>query len=188
MRLFTIQSKKAFEALMDNGILRIDEALLPNTMAKKYPFIFEEPYAYMREEMEKRIGAPPASVLYPIWAWYKYRGLRSPSKEKLFAEYGEGVLLTLEAEPSAVLLSDFNLYDSYLLHSLPILDDKEMEAYLESADGLNRDKAFASYREGWERIFVPQYDKRVLAAKSYVQATLWQIKREDVLSFEVFGG
>ena len=176
-----------------NGVLRIGKAQLPYTMAYTDASIFAAPYAYIADRMRHYIGEPPKGCVYPVWAWYKYANCRAPDKKRLYEEYGEAVLLTVEIPKREVLLSDFNLYDAYCLHGLPILSEKDFEAYSAIEDrGIgDADKVLLQkmLREAsWERLFLPYADRMEGEPRSYIQATLWQITREQVLSAEILTG
>ena len=109
MQLFTVQTKEAYEAMMESGSLRIGEREAPFTLALRESFIFEEAYAYVTERMRRYIGEAPKGCIYPIWAWYKYAGRRAPIKPRLYEEYGEQMLITFRVPKKSVLLNLFNL-------------------------------------------------------------------------------
>ncbi len=193
MQLFTVQTKQAYEAMMKNGVLRIGENEASYTMAARYKEIFEEPYAYITERMRRYIKEAPKGCVYPIWAWYKYANRRAPMKPRLYEEYGEQMLITFRVPGKSVLLSDFNLYEAYALHSLPMLRDAELEAYLnwqqEKGSEKEAQHLLALIKDAsWERMFMPYADKALAVSKSYIQATVWEIKREQIVSAELLKG
>ena len=190
MQLFTVQTKEAYEAMMESGSLRIGEREAPFTLAVRESFIFEEAYAYVTERMRRYIGEAPKGCMYPIWAWYKYAGRRAPIKPRLYEEYGEQMLITFRVPKKSVLLSDFNLYDAYCLHSLPMLPEEALAEYmrLQRERGGDADVSFLlSFVKdaSWERMFLPYADKALSDTKSYIQANVWEIKREQIVSAEL---
>lgn len=73
----------------------------------------------MAEQMKKRIGEPPKGVIFPVWAWYQWEGMRKrPDMRVHGRNWGEKgtpiVLLTIEVPDNLVLLSDFDYWHCVL--------------------------------------------------------------------------
>jgi hypothetical protein len=65
MKLWTIQRYPAYQCMLRTGIL-----------AGNKEYVFEKDfyapvYAWLYNEMVKRIGEPPRGIKYPIWAWFQ---------------------------------------------------------------------------------------------------------------------
>ena len=108
MLLWSIQHKRAYEKMEQTGVLRADK----NFIATDW---FENSYLWMAEQMKKRIGEPPEGVIFPVWAWYQWEGMRKrPDMRVHGRNWGEKgtpvVLLTIEVPDNLVLLSDFDFF------------------------------------------------------------------------------
>ena len=106
MLLWSIQHKRAYEKMEQTGVLRADKNFIAADR-------FEDSYLWMAEQMEKRIGEPPESVIFPVWAWYQWEGMRKrPDMRVHGRNWGEKgtpvVLLTIDVPDNLVLLSDFD--------------------------------------------------------------------------------
>lgn len=141
MKLWTIQHLDAYKQMQKTGYLHANEDHL---------FCMDDfrfAYDWMSEQMEIRIGDPPQSVSYPIWAWYTWEGVckRPDIRRAGYAMPGTPiVLLTLEVSPNRVLLSDFDMWHIVMGGHYIALDEKDDEGFI---GGVNE------IRASWERIF-----------------------------------
>lgn len=106
MLLWSIQHQCTYEKMEQTGVLRADK----NFIATDW---FEDSYLWMAEQMKKRIGEPPEGVIFPVWAWYQWEGMRKRLDMRVHGRnWGEKgtpiVLLTIEVPDNLVLLSDFD--------------------------------------------------------------------------------
>ena len=104
MLLWSIQHQCTYEKMEQTGVLRADK----NFIATDW---FEDSYLWMAEQMKKRIGEPPEGVIFPVWAWYQWEGMRKRLDMRVHGRnWGEKgtpiVLLTIEVPDNLVLLSD----------------------------------------------------------------------------------
>ncbi len=65
MILWTIQTEEAWEHLNEKGYITgvmdyVEEYWLSS-------------YRWMTEQMKERIGNPPCSNAFPVWAWYQWK-------------------------------------------------------------------------------------------------------------------
>lgn len=126
-RLTTYQSKDAVEKLLKDGYLILSKSQrhlthLAREDGKDYNH-FEFPYAYMMEEMKKRLPLPVHDdAYYPIWAWYKCNGRYQCSKKMDEIHHGL-VKLIIEIDENRVLLSDFDMFASIILGSRTLYED-----------------------------------------------------------------
>ena len=108
MRLWTIQSKDAFNKMQKTGLLRADEEHL------LFDGDLKDSYLWMSDQMSKRIGPPPSGVRFPVWAWYQWEGIRKRPDMRHHCRGSnkeeEIVLLTIEVPDDQVLLSDFDYW------------------------------------------------------------------------------
>lgn len=174
MILWTIQHQEAYQEMLKNGVLRGNHKYITADF-------FEEPYAWMANQMKKRVGTPPDGVSVPVWAWYQWEGKRKRPDMRVHGR-GQGykgtpiVLLTLDVPDDKVLLSDFD-YWHYVLNDweiiFPIADDI---IYTDEEK-----------RKSWENIFdiccsFSGEENRFPST----QATMWEIKKEWVIKAEHF--
>jgi hypothetical protein len=172
--LWTIQHEKAFENMCATGMLRADcDHLL-------FEGLFIESYRWMAEQMTKRIGAPPANVEFPVWAWYQWEGKRKRLDMRTHGKWGEKgtpiVLLTVDVPDEKVLLSDFDYWHCILSDIDIIFPYSDTACYSEEEK-----------RKSWENIFdiscsFAGEDRTSLST----QATVWEIKEEWVKKVEHF--
>jgi hypothetical protein len=107
MILWTIQTERAWSELQNSGILRT-----------KRENIIEEgwllPYQWMVDQMEIRLGRPPESLYFPLWAWYQWEGEKRRKPDLRAGGHlgkGEnGIRIEFECCEEAALLSDFDLW------------------------------------------------------------------------------
>lgn len=102
MLLWTIQHKAAYKVLLEGGRLIANEKYL------LFDGEFCSLYAWLTEQMKKRIGMPLNDVIYPVWAWYQWEGVRKRLDMRTHRYGGERgtpiVLLTIDVPDNMVLL------------------------------------------------------------------------------------
>ena len=169
MRLVTIQPYDVLEVLQsyDRFVCDIAKTSVGDLAG------FVDAYDWMAKQMETRIGEAPMGVHYPIWAWYR--------NDDDYSDWNEDgrkyAKITLEIDPSRVLLSDFNEWHC-VLNDCPLLDENLSEEEFEA----EWDRCVAAgpeaVRATWERIFYDDGD--------CVQATFWELYLSDIVDVEVF--
>ena len=174
MLLWSIQHQCAYEKMEQTGVLRADK----NFIATDW---FENSYLWMAEQMKKRIGEPPEGVIFPVWAWYQWEGMRKrPDMRVHGRNWGEKgtpvVLLTIEVPDNLVLLSDFDYWHC-------VLNDGEIIFPIDDSAVYSEEEK----RKSWENIFdiSCSFEGEVHPHLS-TQATMWEIKREWVKKAEYF--
>lgn len=202
MKLWTIQKYEAYLSMLKTGVLKAKE---------EYVFekdFFAPVYEWLYNQMVKRIGEPPQGIKYPVWAWYQREGKRSKPdmRRSGHAMRGEKIVrLTIDVNENEVLLSDFDLYHyplNYWYLPLNEADSKEKEkkySALNYEQSICRDHMLHPEKDpefykimagSWERIFdLSLEDDGWLYTKmneKTIQATMWQIKKEQVLKAEKF--
>lgn len=122
---------------------------------------FINAYKWIANQMSFRMVNTQNCGIHPIWAWYKYDEKFRPDLRRRghLAKGDGGVLIEFEESFDKVLLSDFMNWH------LVLNTDKETKA--------------------WQTIFINPNDKKRIA-KSVVQASLWQVKIEQVKSVKEF--
>jgi len=175
MILWTIQSIGAYDFLMSNGYLRTLESLSDD--------YFLDAYEWISKIMTQKIGPPPEKVKYPIWCWYQIRGIKKRPDMRIKGYSNKGdkiVLLTVEVDEKDVLLSDFMTWH-IALNNQYMADDEEED----------NEKSFRSpdeIKNSWLKVFNLDYDDEYhgFMKNKSIQATMWEIKIEQIKKVEFF--
>lgn len=167
MKLYTVQSRKAYEELLRTGRLVCD--------GSKSEFItewigFKRAYDWLSDQMSRRIGPPPDGVFYPIWAWPITLGCGSGDLKP------DQVKIEFIAQDKDVLLSHFHgwhavIDDYYLAESFEEYDDFEQ---------MDEDEKMIAKVDSWEKIFG-------YYPLDECQATIWELRLENVTGFRFSG-
>lgn len=180
--MWTIQHEAAWEAFEKSGILVADENHLFCGDDMRFA------YDWISRQMTQKIGAAPQGVHYPVWAWYLWEGKRKRQdlRNAGYAERGTPMVqITFEAEKTEFLLSDFDLWCRILAGDFLARSEAEWDAfYAENPHPTQKD-----VEASWSRVFdltafEPNWDYP--PDRKSVQATLWQIKMEQVKKVEHF--
>ncbi|HWQ73912.1 MAG TPA: DUF3841 domain-containing protein [Syntrophomonas sp.] len=202
MILWTIQHYPAYEQMLETGILVSSE----NHLFCKDDFRYA--YDWMVQKMIDAGMMPPNNIHYPIWAWYQWEGKRKrrDMREGGYAARGEKIVqLTIEVDDKSVLLSDFDLFHYPLNYWYLPLDESDEVAFERDYTNMgftwNHLKDFQIQSENmlllrgrivksWDRIFDLNREDEGWLYSSWdtksIQATIWQVKLEQVLKAEVF--
>lgn len=174
MRLWSIQDVQALDVLAQFGALQCAERF-----ADRY---FHRPYDWMAEQLSSRIGAPPAGMRWPVWAWIAKPDLRSTG----YAPRGNPCArIEFIADRSQILLSDFDAWHAVLNDHPYFATDEEYERYEQlkcRADAAACARLQAAKVESWQRIFIDE----ATTSSHLVQAVLWQIRQDQVRRVELF--
>ena len=195
MIVWTIQSRHAWRELQATRHLRATPISIEP--------LFTSAYQWMIQQMTQRIGPPPSSETFPLWAWYQWKssGQRQPDVRATghLPKGTYAVRLTCELDDSRVLLSDFdgwhyvlnNWYlpqseqDAMLFDQVVDSDTKFIATPMQSYPCYVRSQVIRS----WERIFdLDWIDSYVTQPKEQkaIQATFWELHDEDVLAVKEF--
>lgn len=180
--LWTIQTEDAFKEFEKTGILQANEDYL---FCEDY---YRFAYDWLSNQMAQRIGAPPAGVRYPVWAWFQWEGKRKRRDLRTsgYAQRGTPMVqITFEADPTFFLLSDFDAWHTVLAKQYLADNESEWDNFYESNPNPDQKDVQAS----WDRIFdimhyTPNWD--CAPKRKSIQATLWQIEMTQVKKVEHF--
>lgn len=180
--LWTIQTEEAYRDFERTGILRANEDLLFCGDDLRFA------YDWLSNQMVQRIGTPPETVRYPVWAWYQWEGKRKRMDQRLsgYAKRGTRLVqITFEADPGAFLLSDFDTWHIVLAKQFAANSEAEWDRFYEA----NPHPTQSDVEPSWDRIFdlsccTPDWDCE--PDKKSIQATLWQIEMSQVKKVEHF--
>jgi hypothetical protein len=136
----------------------------------------------------RRVGPPARAGLYPLWAWYRFDGIRRPRPDLRTAGFFQrgtpAVLWELEVPEGHALLSDFQRWHAVLNRVyLPCseADAQRFEADLRRAGIPERWPYPEPFREqvlrSWQRIFDLEdaCDAWEPPAERQIQAALWEL-------------
>lgn len=192
MLLWTIQKVDAWKKLQQRCVLSGERQYVE-------PF-FLNAYQWLVEQMEIRVGPQPESDAFPIWAWYQWEGQKKKPdlRSSGYLPKGEwGVSIEFEVCEKRVLLSDFDLWHyvlNYWYLPLSLADGDRFEAEL-AEKGLSfyasKPLPDINYHrqivESWHRIFdLGWYEEEISAQPKSIQATLWELRLDDVRAIRTF--
>ena len=187
MILWTMQPIEIWNIIQDTGVYRCDPE-----KSSMQDIQFVEKYEWLIEQMKKRIGPPPDGVTYPVWAWYIQNGKhKKPDLRSERWGYGPGdeeyVCIEFEVPDDHVLLSDFDVWLIILNNGLiseTEEEDTRQEKYWES---LSPEDQKAYEDKNWERVFdITPLNNHWIRRGDWVQATLWELRKESVRSVRFF--
>ena len=193
MELVTFQTLKAYNKLKKDGYLIVDPKYIN---INKYGV----PYNWIVNKM-KHINNP-YNASYPLWSWYSYGKLKNPRKNTLlpfFDDNDQIVKITFNKEDKDLLLTDFIKY-SFMLTNEYLPSSKEDYIYfnnLMKENNVTKEDLIKYVRKDkYERcredenfnkinnLIKQSYDRILTLSSSYIQATIWDIKMNDVVSIE----
>lgn len=168
MKLWSIQNENQFQNYKKTGHITGDPEKA----------MFPKAYKWLVSEMNNKLKSNITET-YPVWAWYKYGKKKRPDlRESGYAKRGTTLyLFELEIPDNEVILTDFD-YWHYVLNNVALIPDLD-EFYT------NEEKL-----ESWKNIFDLNFrlydDCDDEKFPRYVQATFWEIKKENVVSIKKF--
>lgn len=189
MQLWTMQPVEVYEILMQDGVFRTDPQKVDMPE-------FLTAYDWLNQYLERKTEKP-ATVSYPVWAWYRFNGKeKKPDlRHSCYGRRGEKmVCLELEVPDNEVLLSDFDLWhfplNNWWLDIDVFQDDYTEEQYDESHrwfDSLSKENQQKEKDKSWQKIFdIEPYENDWIAKGKYVQAVFWELKLEYVKKVQFF--
>ncbi|MFD0986249.1 DUF3841 domain-containing protein [Methyloligella solikamskensis] len=193
MRLWTIQTKAAWDYLQKHGVLRASR----KHQSEDWPLA----YKWMTDQLSKRVGPPPSNGMIPLWGWYQCRGQSRKRPDLRFWRFrtnppGKYTLIECDLPDEHVVLSDYDAWHIILNEGfVSVTDDDDDEYYAgcrqyeltptpELAEELNR-----TLYGSWERVI----DMEALTEPGYyamdrksIQACFWEIKQDQIKSAKPF--
>jgi len=183
MRLWTVQPVSALDEIEKTGFFRCQREKSFN-LAKRDSL--EKPYQWLMARMRERIGPPPEGVAYPVWAWHTWEFQRrapDPDSAAFLKRTEDKALLTLEIPDAQVVLTDFDAWQ-LVLQGVYVADartDAAFAALEDHLDALSPEELARETEASWHNVFlVDPVDDPLLTRGKYVQATFWQIRRENL--------
>jgi len=199
MRLWTLQPVEVYETLKRDKVFRAD----PKKSLEEDEDLFAEPYKWMIEQMENRIGPRPKGVELPVWAWYRWSNTSFRPNITTYAadtlNTVEVVRMDLEVE-SPVLLSDFDNWHFVLNYWYLAANEwdeenyqarREAEGFDLSCRHLNKKDVSIGHEEikkSWENIFNIGFGNGYVTDGNSIQATFWELKLDWVKNVKQFRG
>jgi len=184
MILWSIQSPEAWSALQDTGVLRARREHVPDDD------IYRPSYEWMVDQMTARIGPPPEVGCMPIWAWHTHSGGRGRKPDLRRSDVAcpgvRAVRLEIECPDDAVLLSSYGDWHRVLNFTYCAAVFAEREAF-EAAHPPGHPDYERLVTASWERIFGEVLDLAFTRGWC-IQATMWEIRRDQVRKSKEFVG
>lgn len=187
MILWTMQPIGVWSIIQNTGVYRCDPAI---SLMRETGFA--DRYEWLIRQMKMRIGPPPDGVTFPVWAWYIQNGKRK--KPDLRGErwrYGPGdedyACIEFEIPDDQVVLSDFDLWSIILCNGL-ISETEEEDLRQEACwDSLSPEEQEIYRDKNWERVFdITPLDNHWIKRGDWVQATLWELRKENIRAVRLF--
>lgn len=184
MILWTFQPASIMEEIEKTGTFRCDPARSFNLTKEND---LKSQYAWLMEQMEKRIGRRPEGVTYPVWAWHTWdfqRRMPDPDSGAFLESREPKAALTLEIPEDRVVLTDFDAWQlvmngNYL--SDIIESEEAFERQLSWLENLSEEELLKETERSWQRVFnIMPYDSDSFSRGRYVQATFWEIRKEYI--------
>ena len=182
IRLWTIQSPEVLDLLQQGGTYRCD--ISKCRLSQKYNL--ELSYGWMSKKMDDKGIYHPQGAQYPIFAWYTRdgRNIRPDLRRNGYADHGKRmVCIELLVDDDRTLISSPYGWELVLngWWINPGTTSKEYEEnflrYMNCKDDELRER---EARESWDLIFdIGKGCPLELQGKD-LQATLWEIRPEDV--------
>lgn len=183
MKLWTIQPQAVLNQIAETGVYRCDpkKSECLTEFGKNFPVA----YSWIAGQMRHRIGLPPFSVKYPVWAWHTFAGKhkRPDLRRAEFRHFSEDmVCLEVEIPDRKVLLSDEDTWHIVLNNAYIPTSDTPEAVDLEHLwfDALPRAEQRKTKRKSWEKVLIDPRD--IPEDVGYIQATFWELRKEQIIS------
>lgn len=143
---------------------------------------FEHGYFYIMDRMKDL--PHDEKIIYPLWAWYRFKGRRNPSRYCDELHHGD-YRITFEIDDSEVLLTDFDMFCYLLsggLYFKIVEEDEYYEQFIPHGDlsnfypNLDYMKEINHKSDG-EYYFSSHHNT--------VQATFWKLSLDMVLDIRL---
>ena len=180
MILWTIQPVEVYRNLLETGTFACDPRKVPH----KNDDHFTRAYAWISQQLRRRVGPPPARVTLPIWAWYRSANFQHRRPDlRTHRYYPDQVCIEFEIAEEAVLLSDYENWHLVLNNAYFGAARTEAAARREWKwyDQLSPSQQQQAKRASWRRVFdVDAFENEWFRSGMIVQACFWQLHREQV--------
>lgn len=194
VKLWSIQDENGWKELNSKGILIAKEEFVPPE--------FKKGYDWLKIQMTQRIGKPKNSRQYPIWAWFQHdtKDKKRPDLRSTghLPKGKVGYRIEIEKDLKEIVLSDFVLWHWPLCY-MGLITNSEKEiiefekefGIISSFDDFNiLPKSIKNKIEkSWEKIFNINFDLKYYTLpfdEKSIQATFWELKREEVIKVDKF--
>lgn len=185
MILWTIQPEEVYALIQRTGVYHCD-------YAKSGMDDWQEQYDWLVREMKERIGEPPEGVSYPVWAWYMWEGARK--KPDLRRErWGNGwkgerfACMEIDIPEERLILSDYDTWSVILLNGLLADTEEECELLEKECEAMPPDAQRDYKYRNWKNVFDLTYvDNGWMHRGDSIQATFWELRKEDIKKVRFF--
>ena len=151
-----------------------------------------EQFDWLADEMRVRIGNSPEGATHPIWAWYMWEGIRKKPDLRR-ARWGNGwkgdqfACMEIDIPEDRLVLTDFDSWSIILLNGL-ISDTEEEDIRQEQEYESLSENEKKEYRDqNWRRVFDLSFvDNGWMHRGDSIQATFWELRKEDIREVRFF--
>lgn len=188
MKLWSFQYEEVWDAIQKEGFHRVKDDFVDKDFAVKYKWLVAQ--------MHKKVGPPPEGVTYPIWAYARRNGVDGKRPDLRHNEYGKKgdklVLLELDIPEERLCLSDLDAWNIVLLDGYCCYEDDSEDKWNRRRKWLNSLPEVArslAIKSSWHEIFniaKEPFDNGFISYGNWLQATFWEIRKEDVVSVKHF--
>ena len=207
MKLYTVQPLSVYDLLCQEGRFLSRPAAYPEAFLNAVPGRFEYVLAYdwMMAKMMARGLPRPHPEVYPIWAFYRWLGVKRPKPDlrssavKLPPELGRQVLMTVDIPAERVLLTDYFSWYACIGYYYA--------GTVKSSDGFRR-RLWQAHRDwdrskpwpepfhqelvaSWDRVLDLAAARRIQHTRKddqVIQSTFWELGADEVTEAVAFGG
>ena len=189
MRIWTIQPLEVLDIINETGRFICDKS--KSTYGDDEQF--QKAYKWMIGTMiHDRNITKPDDVELPIWGWYVWNWKHKKPDFRMIGLGRPGikyVCIELELDEDKVLLSDFDAWHNVLNDRFnnPATTEKDYERREKRFDNLRPNLQYLTKIMSWDNIFnILPFKNNFCSNGQYVQATFWEIRKENIISVKEF--
>lgn len=187
IKLWTIQTESAYKSFLSKDCFTAEEDKISDLQYNNWKVAYD----WLTNQMQLRIGSPPPHIKYPMWAWYQWEGIRKKPDMRTGGYAPRGTVIyrvEFEIPDKCALLSDFDLWYLPLCGAYLSLTESEDQAIAVKMLSMDKQAQNELKQKSWERVFDLSLEPNEWAVSKdkSIQATLWEIKSEQILKIEKF--
>lgn len=186
MRLWTIQTPDVLEIIEETGRFICDKE------KSTYYENLKDAFEWLMYKMDSNLILRPEGVESPVWAWHTYDWKHEKpdlNATDIGREGIEYVCIELEISDNEVLLSDEVMWHIILSDDYynPATTEEVWEELEDWYDNLSEFMKNVVKLESWNDVFkIDPFHNGFTSVGQYVQATFWEIRKENIISVERF--
>ncbi len=180
MIVWTNQPGTVYQGIMKNGFFICDPS---KSVLLSDDNDFQRAYSWMIRQLKERVGMPPKSVRYPIWAWYKRNFKHQHPDFRECRDYDDQVCMEIEISENDILLSDFDnwhcVLNNYYLATAK--NETEFDQKNNYYDSLSVQNQGIIKHQSWQKIFdIRPCHGEWTQNGAYVQGCFWRLDKNQI--------